>query len=103
MFAGDSETLKHLATYTKGKRLPDRNFVYDILQVLHPAFMSQGINEAKKQRRTEPPAKDFQEELLICEEIRQKMLKVQQKMSKLPHSVADRFYREGQGPHSVPF
>ena len=81
-FVDDDETLLHLPLLIFGKRKPDRNFVFDVLQVLHPAMMKDVIGNAKSLRIKARTAKEYQEEFVICQDYRQKLLKHPYKTSK---------------------
>jgi hypothetical protein len=58
-FKNDEDTMKFLPTFVPKKRLPDRCFVYDVLQKLHPKMMDTIITHAKQTRMMAKPAKEY--------------------------------------------
>jgi hypothetical protein len=86
MFADDAETLQHLPLKAADKKLPDRDFVYDVLQAQHPEYMAEVIGAARRTRLPHKRMKDYQEYFVINEEYRTKLLKYPSKTSKrIPH------------------
>ena len=60
MFKSDAETMNHLPLLVESKRKPDRDFVFDVLQALHPKYMRRVIDSSRTSRIQARPAKDYE-------------------------------------------